>query len=197
MHYVVNVSTGPTSEPVTLEEALLHLRVTDSSEHERIEGLITDARITVEQFCNRKLMTQTLDLYLDRFPCGAIRLPGGPVASVTSIVYTAADGTANTAWNSANYTTDLFSEPARIVPLATQSYPATYVTTNAVRVRYVAGYASAAAVPQSIKEAIKLIVEQNYDEWDKNRDTCITNKLTPFVVGDEFTEYGVSGYSYA
>jgi uncharacterized phiE125 gp8 family phage protein len=206
VHYVVNVSTAPTSEPITLAEARLHLRVTDDSEDALLESLIKSARMAAENFCNRSLMPQTLDLYLDRFPCGeAIRLPRGPVTSVTSIVYTAADGTANTTWSSANYSTDLFSEPVRIVPIPTQSYPSTYSGVNTVRVRYVAGYATAALVPTPIKQAMLMMMGHWYEARStvlvggisKELEFATTALLTQFQVGDEFTSYGVEGFSYA
>jgi len=77
---------------------------------------------------------------------------------------TAADGT-ETTFSSDNYTVDTDSEPGRVVlgyekvwPTATlhhDEYP--------IEITYVAGYANAAAVPQSIKTAMLFIIERLYD----------------------------------
>jgi hypothetical protein len=56
---------------------------------------------------------------------------------------------------------------ARIVPVYGYTWPATRAQNNVVSVQYVAGYASAAAVPESIKQWIKLMVSTMYE----NRET--------------------------
>jgi uncharacterized phiE125 gp8 family phage protein len=158
--------TAPTVEPLTLIDAKVHLREPlDVSDNDAlIDTLIKAARQYAETFTRRAFLTQTWDWKLDAFPCDAYALqpPIANVTSITSITYTATDGT-STVWSSALYTTDLPVGPnapfARIVPAYGQSYPATRDVINAVTVRFVAGYgASAKSVPESIKAAMKLLI---------------------------------------
>lgn len=193
--YALNQSTAPTSAPITLEEAKLFLRVTDVIEDEQIEGMIEAAVKLAEEFTGRQLMTATWDLYMDRWPCGTepIYLPRSPIQSVTSITYLDADGVSQT-WNSANYRTDLFSEPARINLVYEQEFPSARYISNSIRVRYVAGYASAAAVPQGIKHALQMMVEAMYRRTEEVMSDTARNLLMPFAVGEEFTCYGQASY---
>ncbi|MFM0326088.1 head-tail connector protein [Caballeronia glebae] len=64
----LRLTQGPAEEPVSLEEAKLHLRVIDSSEDTLISMLISAARAHAENICRRVFVTQKFDLYLDAFP---------------------------------------------------------------------------------------------------------------------------------
>lgn len=64
----IRLTQAPVEEPVTLDEAKLHLRVTDSSEDTLITMLISAARIHAENVCRRVFVTQKWDLFLDAFP---------------------------------------------------------------------------------------------------------------------------------
>lgn len=198
MHYALNRSTDATSEPITLEEAKVHLRVTDDADNDLIESLITAARMLAEQYTNRQLLTATWDLYLDRFPCGGepILLPRSPVQSVTSIVYTDTAG-ASTTWTNTNYALDAYSEPARVYLAYDVVYPTPRAIENAVRVRYVAGWTTAALVPKPIKQAMLLLIGHHYEQRStvlvgsisKEIEFTWTALLDAYRVGDEFTCY--------
>ncbi len=114
-----------------------------------LSALIATARQMAEQALRRSLITQALDLYLDAFPLGAILLP--PAQSITSIVYTDTSGN-ETTLPADQYTTDCASQPARILPAYATVWPPTRDQVNAVKVRFVAGYGAAAAVPACIKQ---------------------------------------------
>ena len=109
--------------------------------------LITAARIAAEMETRRALITQTIDLYLDAFS-DEIKLP--PIQSVTSITYVDLAGDTQTI-SAADYIVDSKSEPCRITPAYSLSWPSTREQTNAVTVRFVAGYGAAADVPAGIK----------------------------------------------
>lgn len=64
----IRLTQAPAEEPVTVDEAKLHLRVTDSSEDTLITMLISAARIHAENVCRRVFVTQKWDLFLDAFP---------------------------------------------------------------------------------------------------------------------------------
>lgn len=151
--YRTVVTIEPASEPVTLAEAKVHLRVDHDDENTLIESLITAARQWAETETNRRFINTTIRLSLDAFPC-EFRLPGGKTQSVTSITYVDGDGTTQTLATSV-YTLDSDSEPARIVLAYNQMWPQIRDVPNAVKVLYVAGYGSAASdVPAGIKKAI-------------------------------------------
>jgi uncharacterized phiE125 gp8 family phage protein len=160
--------TAPTTYPVTLAEAKLHCRVDGTDDDALITALITSATEMCEQQTGRALMTQTWLLTLDEFPT-EIELTRVPVQSISSVTYTDTAGATQTLSTGSNWRLlDLgdFSM-ARIVPVYGYTWPATRAQNNVVSVQYVAGYASAAAVPESIKQWIKLMVSTMYE----NRET--------------------------
>ena len=84
----LSLYAGPTTEPVSVEEARLHVRQDGTSDDDVIRALITASRENVEQITRRALITQTWDYYLDAFPGGdRIEMPLPPLASVTHIKY--------------------------------------------------------------------------------------------------------------
>ena len=68
MPQVVSLVTGPASEPVTLAEAKLHLRVDYSDDDALISSLITAARRLCETSVKSTFITQTFDVVEDVFP---------------------------------------------------------------------------------------------------------------------------------
>jgi len=163
----LTVVSAAASEPVTLEEAKRHLRVDGTEEDTLIEGLIAAARELVEGETGRTLMAQTIRQYFDDFPedGGTLRLAVYPVRSVASLKYLDDDGT-ETTLAADDYRADVTSEPARIDPACGETWPTTYGASNGVWVNVEAGYASAAAVPRGLKQAILLLV----GHWYENRE---------------------------
>ena len=145
----IKIITGPVTEPITYDEAKLHLRVDTDDEINSIERLIVSARQQAEHETKRALITQTLELGLDCWPA-RIELPHPPLASVTSIKYVDTAGTVQT-MDAADYLVDDHQEPARIVPAYGKVWPMIRRQPNAILVRYVAGYGAAEDVPQAIK----------------------------------------------
>lgn len=176
----VKLITAPATEPVSLAEAKTHLRVTSSDDDTLITALIAAARDAVEHELQRSLITQTWEKALDMFP-DAIELPHPPVQSITSLKYLDVDGVEQTL-SSASYTLDTASDsaPAWLTPAYGYGWPDTYEEVNAVKVRYVAGWADATAVPQPIKQWMLL----NIGHWYENRESVNIGNITstlPFV----------------
>jgi uncharacterized phiE125 gp8 family phage protein len=172
----------PAEEPVSLAEARSHLRI-ENGEDDYISGLITAARRYCETFQRRAYITQTWDLYLNRFPPGCIKIPVPPFQSVTFIKYKDVTGVLRT-FESSEYLLDSFSEPGLICLAYGKSWPATYPEINSVQIRFVAGYGTAADVPQEIKEAILLKVADLYEHrgdegFDQNVNEAIESLLWP------------------
>ncbi len=174
------IYTQPTVEPVSLEEAKVHLRLgaEPTDEDTYIYGLITAARKHCENFLGRALCTQTLETYLDEFPSSDyIELPFPPLASVITLKYKDTADVLQT-WDAANYIVDTVSEPGRVVLAYGISWPSTLAETQAVQIQYTAGYGNAATVPLNIKQAIMLKVADLYENrGDAERQFATANTL--------------------
>jgi hypothetical protein len=64
----LKISIAPAKEPITLDEAKLHLRITEEDEDTLIQSLIAAARQDCEKFQNRAYITQVWELWLDAWP---------------------------------------------------------------------------------------------------------------------------------
>lgn len=166
---------GPASEPITLAEAKLHLRETETAQDALIGSLITAARRYAENYTRRTFVERTLELTLDRWPAdGVILLPGPPVQSVSWVKYIDFAGTLQTI-DAAEYVLDAYREPARLAPAYLESWPDLRGDMNGVQVRYVAGYASGSptdyrtGLPEELKHWIKVRVADLYE----NRETVV------------------------
>lgn len=167
--------TAPTAEPVSLADVKTFLHVDDNDENELIQRLVVAARDWCERFTGRQFMTATYDWRLDAFPdssADCLWVPRPPLASVTSITYTATDGTSTT-WGASNYQTDIYSEPARILPAYGVTWPSTRDVLNAVTIRFVCG-AAETAVKETVKQAIKMLVAH----WFESREPVLIGSIS-------------------
>ena len=92
MDWTLDELTPPEQEPVTVEQAREHLRVTDTAEDALIARCIAAARRWCEHYQGRCLAPRTLTLRLSDFPRGPIRLPYPPLVAVERITYITEDG---------------------------------------------------------------------------------------------------------
>lgn len=155
--------TPASTYPVTLAEAKLHCRIDTAADDALVTALITAATEMAEQRTGRALLEQTWELTLDAFP-SAFELTRVPVQTITSVKYYDSSAVQQTIDPSA-YVLDTADGDgnAYVVPALGASWPSAGDQINAVSVRYVAGYANAAAVPQSIKSWILLQVGAMYE----------------------------------
>ncbi|WP_434565154.1 head-tail connector protein [Thermoanaerobacterium thermosaccharolyticum] len=142
--------TPPAMEPVTLEEAKLHLRIDGNEEDSLISALIMAARQKCEEYTRRAFITQTWELALDS-ASGKVYLPRPPIQTINEVTL---DGKIVSAENYSLIGQDAF-------------YPK--ISLNAVNpaglvIRYISGYGSNAAdVPQAIRQAILMLVAHLYE----------------------------------
>jgi len=163
-HYGLKLHTAPAEEPITTAQVKTHLRVDVTEDDATIAAWIIAVRVHVERWLNRRLVSQTWDMTRDGFPVGSreILLPYGPVQSITSISYINTGGTTST-MDSSDYTLDTYSVVPRLYPAFGEIWPATRDIQNAVTIRYVAGFGDAAAVPENIKIAMKMMIAAMYE----------------------------------
>lgn len=151
--------TAPAVEPLTAAEARARLSLPAGTPSDDVlNALIKAARQEIDGkdgWLGRALITQTWEIVLDRFPCGAIRLPLPPLQSVTSVTYF--DGAAVEQTLAGSSYQVLAGEPAGLAIVG--AWPALRQGRENVRIRFVAGYgASGSAVPEPIRMAIAMKV---------------------------------------
>lgn len=169
---------------MSLIEAKLHCRVDHTADDALIGGFIAAVRAQLDGrdgLLGRSLVTQTWDYKLAAFPASgaALELPLAPVASITSVTYLDAGGALQT-WSSSEYM--LYGgDEAYLSEKESYSYPATAITPESVVVRFVSGYGAPSLVPEPIRAAILLMVEDLYDRPEsralRDRAMCL---LTPY-----------------
>lgn len=142
--------------------------------------LIASARQHAETLLKRYLITQTIDLYLDCFPDCEIKLP--PIQSVTAITYVDTNGDTQTLATD-QYLVDAVSTPSRIAPAYGVTWPSVRYQNNAVKIRFVAGYGTASAVPQCIKNWMLMRIKQVYDQRDMIETGAISELPYSYVDG--------------
>lgn len=167
----------PAAEPVTLAEALAHLReVGDGGANDAyITTLITVARQACEDRTERTLITTPWRLTLPDFAAfspsehrtgrrGGIVLAQPPVITVQSVQYIDTAGDLQTL-DPADYVVHTHLEPAILAPAPGVTWPAVQPDRlDAVRVAYTAGYgATAASVPLPLRQWIMLAVGSLYN----------------------------------
>jgi uncharacterized phiE125 gp8 family phage protein len=185
--------TPPTVEPVSLAEAKAHLRLDDNSDDGLLAGYILAARQYAENYIRGAIITQTYDYKLDggwpmvwvRDYCRTrIELPLRPVQSVTSVSYVDENGATQTLSTSL-YTTHLDRPVPCIDKAYNQSFPSVRDVTDAITVRFVAGYAPE-KVPDGIRTAILLHIESLYDSCEPEQkercEQCRNSLLDPYRV---------------
>jgi len=165
------VSTPVATEPVTLADARLHLRINtgDTSEDAAIiTPLITAAREYCENVTGRALAAQTIKAYPERFH-RTLQLPREPIVSVSAVAYTDEDGVTTT-MSASNYIVDTvggsiaFKEIPNFCPRVA----------NPIEITYSAGYT---ALPKAIRQAMLLLV----GHWYENREAVVVGAYTLFA----------------
>jgi uncharacterized phiE125 gp8 family phage protein len=131
--------TPPAVEPISIEAAKLHVKAEDVADDALIRAIVQTAREQAEQKTGRALIEQRWERTYDSLPC-ELELARPPLVTVESLKYLDTAGVQQTL-SASLYTVDDAAEPGRIVRAYGASWPAERCDTNAVRARFVAGYA--------------------------------------------------------
>lgn len=176
--------TAPADEPVTLAEAKSHLRLEHALDDAAVTAAITAARQWVEEVCWRGLVTQTWERVESAFPADSslalerqgLELPMGNLVSVTSLKYIDPDGVERTAVLNTDYVIDTVNVPGRVRRAYAKSWPSVRSQWDAVRCRYVVGWATG-EVPKPLKNALLLLVSQLYEHRTPEVTGTIISKV--------------------
>lgn len=162
METLLNRTSAPATQPVTLSEAKAQLRVDGVDDDAYILSLIATATADVEEMTDRPLITQTWALSL-KHPHYRVYLPKTPVQSIDSITYFDRDEVSQTA-TVADF--HLFSDIYRawVEPKDDKDWPDVFNRPDALTITFIAGYGAAAAVPVEVKHAILMLVSHWYEQ---------------------------------
>jgi uncharacterized phiE125 gp8 family phage protein len=157
------VTTEPSAEPITLEDAKLNLRVDCDADDDLITALIVAARRWCEDYENRAYITQTITAKTFWLP-DRIILPRPLLQTVTSVQYVDTAGDEQTL-SSSLYDVDTFREPGQITKAHNAIYPSVRGDVNGVTIVYKAGYGNASTdVPQETIQAIQIMIAYYYTD---------------------------------
>lgn len=194
----LRVISPPTVEPVSLEEARLHLRLdTEGSppshpDDPMVEMLIRAAREHAEEFTGRALTDAEYELRIDAFT-PMVRFPLVPAALIEVAYLTTEMQIDPDSLEEVEVTVEVIVDPAVYVfdddPLypalrlgTGQSWPSPLVETGAVRIRFSGIYGAVSSpanvVPDSIRYAILMLV----GHWYTNREAVSDRTLTPVPI---------------
>lgn len=167
----VRVTTAPALEPVTLAEALAHLRIDGTDDNTYVTSLIVAAREYCEAVTRRAFITQTCKMYLRQAPTtDVLELPKPNLLSITAITYyDTAD--ASQTFSSASYRAVLTDLIGSVRLKDGYAWPTVIEDRHdAITIEYTAGYgALASTVPTAIKQAMLLII----GHWYRSRESVL------------------------
>jgi uncharacterized phiE125 gp8 family phage protein len=148
-------TSAPSDTPVSLTEVKGRCSVESNDRDAELQMLLNDAVSYLDGWTGilgRALVTQTWRQDFDAFT-SCLRLPVGPVASVTSVAYYDADNALVAALSSDVWILRHDALGAYVDLKPDQDWPSSYAREDAVSVTYVAGTA-VADVPAALKSAI-------------------------------------------
>jgi uncharacterized phiE125 gp8 family phage protein len=175
--------TAPAEQPITLAQAKQQCRATEFTDDDDLIQLFIDASVDFADgpsgFLGRALIDQTWDYYLDEFPAsGLIQIPLPPLIEVVGLFYRDGDGNEQE-WTSTNYVVDQSGNPGNISLASGVSWPTPIDESEAVRIRFRAGYLDQSDSPavESVPGAIKAALLIHVADLYANRESAITGTI--------------------
>ena len=185
------VVTPPSEEPISLSELKLAAHITHTDEDTFLTRIITAARIRYELDTSRTLVSTVFDWFLpcfnsweyvgsiadgrtisvrSRVNVRSFEIPNPPLVSIDEVEYYDTDGTL-TILPTTVYAAKTSSEPGKIYTLPNQEWPDLEDDRieDVVRIRFTAGNADAASVPEDDKQALYLLAQH----WIENREAVV------------------------
>jgi uncharacterized phiE125 gp8 family phage protein len=148
-------------EPVTVQEAMGHCRVSDTADEDYIASLIQAVRTQVEMLTGRALAAETRKLLCADWPetTYSIDLDRSPASSITTIDYLPDGYGAAVTVDASNYFL-AEGEPSRVIFKDSYSFPALAIRPDAVRVTY---STTPSTIPHGLRQAMLLQIAHLYD----------------------------------
>lgn len=167
------LKTKPAVEPVTPADVKRHTYIDGSADDEKLAEFISTARQYLEDLTGRAFVRQTWVYARDHWPCGnEMRLPKGKLLRLVGLTYL--DDAGNLVNATDSVLPDTNSPEGRIV--AKNGWPpSTAYPLNPIQVEYECGYGEPTDVPDTIKQAIYLLVAHYYE----NREAVVQSFQIP------------------
>lgn len=159
----LKLKTAPAVEPITLDEAKLHLKVDGADDNALISALITTARQLAERETGRAFITQTWEMYMDAAPL-EIEIPKPPLQATGLSIRVVDDLGAETVVSDTLYDVDASENSLGRVRLKSScSWPYHRGFASFI-VEFKGGYGDAAtAVPEALKQGVLQLVAHLYE----------------------------------
>ena len=159
----LKLKTAPTVEPITLDEAKLHLKVDGSDDNALITALITTARQLAERETKRAFITQTWEMYLDYAP-EEIEIPKPPLQVTSLSIKVIDEAGSETVVDPTTYDVDESeNSPGRVKLRSGCIWPSHRYFASFI-IEFKAGYGDAATdVPEALKQGILQLLSHLYD----------------------------------
>ena len=207
--YSLTQTVAPVAQPVTTEKVRNHLRIVGTEQDADLEGLYIPAAVSaIEKATGRQLITATWRLGLNEWPLErdyvkhyAISLPLGKLQAVTGITYI--DGSGDRVTLAADqYQVFSDHEPALVMPIYGQAWPAARIEPSSIQVTFRCGYGDAATnVPIGLQNAVCIMAAHLYEVGREAMVTgtiiaevplAIQRLIENFTLGDEWEDYSGS-----
>jgi len=170
---ILELLEAPVEEPISLEEALAHLRLGTAEDAVQVQGLIRAAREQIEARTGVTLCKTKWRAYFNYWPLlRYTALPKPPLLSVHSIRYLRATHT-GTIYDSSYYPlANEFWSVEPVGPNATrllrceahERLPKLMQIEKAVRIDFYSGAESPAHIPQGLRIAMLMLLRDLYDQ---------------------------------
>lgn len=161
--------TGPTAQPISLEEVKEHLYivVTDTTR----DNYLTDVQDSaVDQFqsdAEYQVMSATYKQTLPDFCYDYIEIPLIPVQSITEFLYYTDKTTTATLVQDTDFYLVKTDRYARLYPV--NSWPSSADRPDAVQITFVAGYSTQSQVPARLLHGLKFLI----GHYNENRQSVV------------------------
>lgn len=179
--------TDPSHEPISVADAKDYLRIDSTDQDAVIGGLITAARIEVEEYTRRVMVNHQFKLSFDRFPGSwpfsygfgssllspyrEIHIPLCPLVSIDSFKMIDMNTGELT---DVEYQVSTDSEPARLQPPYGQAWPIARWVLDAGQITFTAGYGDTSLSPvvgSNPPEPLLLAMKLMIGHWYENRES--------------------------
>lgn len=153
------------TEPITLDQALEHVRVDSQDDLDYISALIPVAREYVEEVTGRVMKARTMLACFESWGVaspdvfGRIPLDGSPLLSVQSVKYYLPDATELTTMATTEYRVITTRTPGVVQIYG--DFPSVDDRPDAIQIAYTCGYDCGA--PPTLLHAVKLLITHLYE----------------------------------
>lgn len=186
------ITSGPASEPLLRADVKNWLKIGSNitADDTLIDDLIVAARNAAQEYTGLLFLPQTVQETRDEITDhDAFPLRWAPVTAVSSITYLDSAGNQQTL-STDIYGVDLYTgsgKPAEsyVYRKSGKSWPDVWQQRRTVTITYTCGFASASAVPADLKNAMRMLISdmyQNRTDYVKRYPTAAEHLMNPYRI---------------